>query len=325
MKTWKIFDVGNIQLQETELSAENLVKIKVTKVPFLGTDLNAFYGKNKVMPITPGRLAVGLVSEADPLTGLQKGEKVVVSPYLKAPKGKGVLVYGVDVDGFLSDYIAQPFENVYSLPDGVSEDAALFAENIALANKTFSILHIDSHEYVVVLGANAQGLILAQLANYYHAIPILIDKDENKLDLARDYGICYCVNSEVQDVKQRVLEITGGNMADYAVFEAKGGLDPSLAINLTKNEGSVAIIGLTKQGDPLNADIRTILTKELTVVGIGDGHEEFPAAINLLANKAIDVGGLVDDRIPLEDCVEFFEKLTPNYLDNKMRILFESH
>ena len=325
MKTWKISTPGNLELHEMELPAENMVKIKVTRVPLLDSDLNAFFGQGTIMPITPGRLAVGLVSEADPATGLQKGEKVVVSPYCKAPKGKDVLVHGVDMDGFMSDYIAQPLENVYSLPDGVTEDAALFAENVAIANKTFSILNIESHEYVVVLGANAQGLILAQLANYYHAIPILIDKDENKLDLARDYGICYCVNSAVQDVKQRVLEITGGQMADYAVLEAKGGQDPSLAINLTKNKGGVAIIGLSKHGEPLNADMRTILTRELTVVGIGDGYEEFPSAINLLANKAIDFGGLVDERIPLEECNEFFAKITPDYLDNKMRILFESH
>ncbi len=324
MKSWNISESGAIALEEQNINTEGLVKVKVTKVPLMPSDLSVFFGKaNTRFPIVPGRIAAGLVSEADPMTGFRKGEKVFVSPYQKLQKGETVVkVHGVDLNGYLSDYVVVPFEDVYSLPEGVTDEQAIFIENIAIAINAIETIDLEAHEYLTILGANAQGLITAQLANYYHAVPIIVDKDEAKLELAREAGVCYCINSDKQDVTQRVLEITGGRMADCTVFECRSGLTPQFAFNLTKKRGKVGIIGLNVIGNKLNADIRTILAKELTVVGISTGYGELSSALNLLANEAVNLDGLIEQTIPFEQAGEYMAGLSADAFDGRLRVVF---
>ena len=146
MESWKINHLGKINLDNEELSAEGKVKVKVSKALIDNTDVNLLKGEGNRYPITPSRIAIGNVSEEYLDLGLKFGERVLLSPYLATGTAHDKKVYiapnvdtmGIDCDGFLKDFVAINRENVYLLPDSVSENEALFVENIALGVKIFS-------------------------------------------------------------------------------------------------------------------------------------------------------------------------------------------
>lgn len=313
MKEWHIEGVKSVKLTETHSQREDgEVKLKISKVAVCATDISCLATDGNENTTIAGHSAVALVSEADEDSGLKLGSRVVVSPFIKEREHgvDKVKTMGVDIDGLLKDFVCVPLENVFALPDGISDENAVFAEYIAMGNKVFEAFDNDKGDYIVIVGASTLGLILGQLAVYYQTVPILIDLDEDKLALASKWGVSYTLNPTYDNLERRVEEITGGRMADAAIFAGEG-VGVNSALRLVKSEGDVIIAGYSSH-DKHQIEINTILKKQLKLKGVCNGYGEMPSAINLLANKIIQTDGLVTaqanfDEIPqvVEKCVKY--------------------
>ena len=310
MKAWQI--VAKEEIAFVEKKQETLptnVKIRISKVALSSTDIAIYEGKKACYPIIPARSAVGLVSEAHELSGLKKGERVVLSPYiLEDPlyRKKDVIVpdvkvMGFDTDGFVCDFISVPQENVYPLPEGIKDNDAVFTEQIALAVKTLSALDTERGDYVAILGANTLGLIIAELCIYYQLVPVLIDVDEAKLALAENHGVYYTINASKMDVRQRIVEITGGKLAEFTVYEARTNMLPNYIPSIAQEGGTVAVVGYNYFLGNLQLNLGDVLEKQLHITAVKNGYGEFNTAINLLANKVINTDGLIDSVIKFEN------------------------
>lgn len=314
MKEWQIVAKEKMMIITSDSISpqESQVKVKVSKVGITSTDITLYLGKtDKDYPIVPSRIAAGLISEASESSGYKKGERVILSPYLIEKNSNHLAptkVMGLDCNGFLSDFVVVPEGNVYSLPEGVTDEEALFVEYIAMGIKTLEALNVDKQHYVAIFGSNALSNIIAQLAIYYKAIPILIDKDEDKLKLAENSGIYYIINSDKENVKNKVKEITGGKFANSTVFACRATQDPPLAFEITTYGGRVGIIGYNRYVSKLSADLRPILLKRLSVMGINSGVGEMESALNLLANKAVNVTHLINKTVEFDKAYELFDE-----------------
>ncbi len=313
MKQWRINkDDGTILVENVSVRNEGQVKLKLSKVAVSSHDMSNFATLPKTNAVTPGHSAVAFVSEADEDSGLKLGARVVISPYVKVQEhGEDVIkTMGVDIDGLLCDFVCVPFENVFALPDGVSDEEALFAEYIAMGDNVFEALDLEKGDYIVVLGASTLGLIIAQMANYYQYVPILIDLDSDKLALAQKWGVAYTLNPTYDNLERRVEEITGGRMSEAAVFAGES-VDINSAIRLVKNEGDVIIAGYATRAKHA-IDAYPILKKQLKIKGVSSGEGCMSSAINLLANKVVKTDGIIGaaanfEEVPsvVENCVKY--------------------
>ena len=308
MRSWTITEPEKITLDESTLKfTEGTVKVKITRTAISRTDVAIYLGKDiEKLPVIPCRIAAGLVSEASADSKHHKGERVLLSPYI------GNKVHGIDCNGFLRDYAIVPEEHLITIPQGISDDEIVFADYVALATSCLSELSFKEHDYIVIIGTGIFSLVMAQLAAYHRAIPIIIGKSDKGLETARDFGISYCINSEKQDVQERVAEITCGNMADCTVFECIAGINPQFALSLTGVNGKVCITGFSAYMNKLSVDIRTLLSQKLRVVGVNDGRRTFLSALNLLANKAITVKDLASAKNNFNDVASVFAEMVEN-------------
>jgi threonine dehydrogenase-like Zn-dependent dehydrogenase len=301
MKAWHIENADDVKLTETTVSRNvGEVKLKVGKVSLTSCDIRYFL-ENEGAVVIPGHSAVAYVSEADADSDLKLGARAVVSPFVRAEEhGVSVVkIMGMDVDGLLCDFICVPQENVYVLPDGISDEDALYAEYIALGIKMFSGIETKKGDYVVIAGANTLGLLLSQLAIYYQMVPILIDLDTDKLKLASNFGVYYTLNPTYDNLERKVEEITGGRMSEFAMFVGEC-MPFSASLRLLKDGGEAVIGGYTSiQKHQIDTD--TMLKKQLTVKGVSDGDGEMPSAINLLANKIVKTEGIINGKTSFED------------------------
>jgi len=315
LKAWQIVKKREIAVvEDTVVRGADELKIKVTKAALSSTDTALFEGKGDVYPIIPARAAIGLVSEA--IGSFKLGEKVFIEPYIipedvdkTVERVPDVKVMGVDLDGFLRDYVSVPKANAHVLPEGVKDNDALFIEYIAIGIKTLDALNIEKGDYIAIAGAGTLGTIIAQLSIYYQAIPILIDTDSSMLSLAESFGIYYTINPTLTNAEQRIKELTSGRLADHTVYSLKCPILPYLILEFTKDCGNLALTGYNRFVDK-DIKLHTILKKQLSLVGIGNGVGEIQAAINMLATKVVRTEGLVGREITPDEIPSIIKEIT---------------
>ncbi|MBR7163019.1 MAG: zinc-binding dehydrogenase [Clostridia bacterium] len=307
MRKWCIENENEIKLIENLVDrGQDEVKVKMSKVALSADDIVHFVTDSE--HIVPGHSGVAYVSEADESLGFKLGSRVIVSPFIKAEKHgvERVDVLGVNRDGLLVDFVSLPAENVYAIPDGISDNEAVFTDYVALGSSIIESMDCDKGDYILISSASTVGLILAQIAIYYQLVPILVDINGDKLKLAESWGVYYTLNPMFDNLERRVEEITGGRMCDFAVFTGDSIPFANIA-RLVKENGVVIVSGYSSH-QKHQLDMNVILDKKLTVKGVADGIDEMSSAINLLANKIIKIDGVITESVYFEDVPEMIKK-----------------
>lgn len=312
MKAYEIEAPGKITLvNKDRIEREGEVVVKISKLAVSATDKEIFLGKSDVsLPIIIGRQATGFISQNTENGLFKRGEKVLINPYLEV--NGHIKVMGVDCDGLLCDFISLSENNLILLPEGIKEEEALFTEYVAIAIRTIKTLEIEKGDYIAIIGAGSLGIILAQLAIYYNAIPVVIDSDAARLKIAEMCGVDFTINLVTDDPKKKLNDLTGGKMAEHTVLEAKNYINPHLLFRLTKEGGNAAIIGCDKFFAAASLDISIAFKRDITLFNINNGADDFTSAVNILAQKILNLSNLIDQDVPFEKVPEAFEAFNEN-------------
>ncbi len=290
MKVWQLAYPHNLQhVNAPDLKlTDDKVKVKVTKALVTESDVAVYSGAIKVKaPFIPGRFAIGQVTEANEDSFIRKAERVYLAGTTEdecAPDG--LRIAGETAEGFYRDFVLAGVDDVYPLPASVSDEAAFLIDAIALAERVVDEMHVDVGQHVLVLGGGLYGNILCQILIYHRAVPILADNNAERLARAKKSGIYYTFPND-ETLKENVLAVTGGKLADCAVYLAFANRsEPSVLFPLVKRDAYVAFCSFTGKSLPVNLEYA--LKNNVTVKGISESREFVSTAINLLANKAVN-------------------------------------
>ena len=196
-------------------------------------------------------------------------------------------------DGAFAEYLVLPVRNLHQVPDALEDDIAVFVEPVAAAYEILQQLPIGKGTRVVVLGDGKLGLLCAQVVAQAGADVLLIGKHEEKLRIARAFG-----------VTARRLEGNDESRADVVV-EATGSTSGlQQAIEMVKPRGTIVLKSTTSSR--MQADLSTIVVNEITVVGSRCGP--FREAIRGLEGGSVQVLPLISERYPLARAVQALER-----------------
>ncbi len=325
MKGWK-FKKPNVILEEEILNNDDLeqsVKVKITKTLLNLNDFNIFSGDNEVKENTVlGSYGIGvLAEEPSTLLGLQKGDRVYIES--KKPcndcyncnignkdKCFSPLIAGEDYDGFLRDFVSCPIDEVYKLPDSVSDQDALFINYISVCVNIIDTLNIEKGNYVAIVGTNNLSVILAQLLIYYQAVPIMISENEKGKELASKSGVYYNLTEE-DNLTKEVSTITGGRMADKVVYICDMDLPVTKAFSLASYGAKIAFTGFTNRITSFS--FNQAIKKQLQIYCINNVAKNTPTSINLLVNKAVNTSNLKIEKIKYSDISDAMIKASKEY------------
>ena len=290
MKVWQLAYPHNLQhVNAPDLKLTNdTVKVKVTKALVSESDVSVYSGAIKVTaPFIPGRFAIGQITEAGEDSFLKKGERVYLAGITEdecAPDG--LRIAGETASGFYRDFVLAGVDDVYSLPASVTDEAAFLIDAIALAEHLVDEMNIGVGQHVLVLGGGLYGNILCQILIYHRAVPILADNNAERLARAKKSGIYYTFPND-DTLKENVLKVTGGKLADAAVYLAFANrCEPSVLFPLVKRDSYVSFCSLTGKNLPVNLEYA--MKNNITIKGITESRAFVSTAINLLANKAVN-------------------------------------
>lgn len=322
MEAYRIHAPHTVKLDKMEALSvgDNCVKLKTLICGVAHTDLLAFSGDADTRyPLIIGRQCVGFVSEVGKnVAGIERGNRVVVYPQASCHNCKSCkdgkfydcekpLVFGLNENGFMSDFSVVSADDVYTIPERLTDEEAIFTEHTATAINVASRLNIEKGEHLVIVGASIVGIILAQVAMYYQAVPIVVDMYEELLDCARAAGVYYTANAVTDDVAKKILSLTGGHMADACAYMPSSDVPLHSAFDFCKKRGRVAIVGRA-DGRELKCGLKGFVEKNLDLVTVTDCGKNYPSAINMLANRTVNVDMIKTRIVPFADAPDAIEK-----------------
>ena len=274
--------------------------VRVLMAGICSTDLELVKGYMGFTGV-PGHEFVGIV-EASPDAG-RVGTRVVGE--INCPCGKceycargmgnhcpARSVLGIlGRDGAFAEYLALPRANLHAVPEGLSDEKAVFAEPLAAAFRITEQAEIDPGESVVVLGDGRLGLLTAQVMSLVSRRLLVVGLDPAKLSLLKDMSIETALAGE-----------TGEEKFDIAV-DCTGSPDGlESALSRTRPGGRVFLKTTLAQRVPVNT--ARIVVDEITVVGSRCGP--FAPALGALEAGTVEVGPLISAVVPFADALEAF-------------------
>lgn len=321
------------------------VLLRITQASICGSDLHMRRGDAASIPLPEGGRALGHEGSAvverlgsgvdsDSLgTPLRVGDRVVHSivvgcnrcPYCLAgqanlcrskPPAPSAQLNPHFFGTFADYHYVRPGAPLFRVPDGVP-DKVLSPVNCAMGTVMEGLLaaEISSGKSVVMYGAGGLGLTGVALAKHMGAgNVIVIDKLQNRLDLASEFGADYTINaSDITSAEERVglvQELTAGG-AD-AVLELVG--IPDLlneGVAMLGRGGSFVEIGLFFAGRTIAFDPSSVVVTSKRIVG-SNGYRPLvlPRILDFLArnHEQLPFDRLVSHRFGLDDINNAFDQ-----------------
>jgi threonine dehydrogenase-like Zn-dependent dehydrogenase len=197
-------------------------------------------------------------------------------------------------DGALSEYLTLPAVNLLEVPEGVTDEDAVFTEPLAAAFEVLEQVHIKPADRVLVLGDGKLGILIALVLNLSGADATLVGKHENKLKVAGDQGVktvmlCDLTRSRDWDV---VVDATGS---------AEG---IETALGLVRPRGTVVLKTTVEEGKIVN--LSPVVVGEISIMGSRCGP--FEPALRALSGRRVDVRPLITGIFGFDMAGEAFRK-----------------
>jgi len=302
---------------------DNDVLIKIKKTAICGTDIHIYQWddwaqKTIPVPMHVGHEFVGEIVELGKFVqGHFVGERVsgeghIVCGHCRNCKAghrhlcintKGI---GVNKPGCFAEYLAMPAENVFSIPEGVSDDEASILD--PLGNAVHTALSFDMiGEDVLITGAGPIGIMAGAIANHVGARHVVItDVNDYRMDLARKLGIKTVVDSrkeKLPDVMKKLgmtegfdvgLEMSGNPQAFNDMIAA------------VKMGAHISLLGILPSDTTIPWN--QVIFKALFLKGIY-GREMFETWYKMCAmlTSGLDIKPVITHHFPAKDFKEGFE------------------
>lgn len=197
----------------------------------------------------------------------------------------------------MRDFMVVPQSDLILLPTRISPEEGVFIEQTALAISALDRLGTEKGEHIVIVGATQTGLLLAQAALYYQAVPILVDMRHDRLALAEKLGIYYTINAVDTDPVKKIFSITCGKMAETMAYCLPSNMPVQRSFDYLGKGGRAAFVGPDEIESNLTFNFMPLLKKNISVCSVTGANDNYLSAVNMIAGKNVDVAQLISKRI----------------------------
>ncbi len=315
---------GSFILKEVpvpQITQDDQIIVEVEACSICGTDVH-------ITAVPPGYIATPntilghefcgtVVAKGAKVKHLEIGDRVVANPnnycgtcvYCRKNlpnECQNIEALGIDYDGAFARYCCISGKVAYKISKDVPAEIAACAEPLACAINGLNKVNIKPGDSAVIIGSGPIGLIITMLLKASGASRIfLLETAPYRIEFAKKLGIATVIDpihENAKDIINKATEIG----ADF-VFDVTGSQVVS-SIDLVRKGGTVVLFGVNKRAVSQLTQAE-ITTKEISVLGTWLANATFPEAVNVIEQKAIDLGALVTDVLSLNEIHEGLEKL----------------
>ena len=305
-----------IDIDKPDISSdpEGVVLIKNHLNAICGTDMPSFVMEHPAdaYPLSPGMTIHECIGEvaASKSDRFKEGDAVLALP------GR---------PGGLSEYFVANEAVTVPLVDFERKDCILMSQPLGTVIWACSKLGNLLNQDVVVVGQGPMGLLFTHLVSNLGAKTVIAtDLVDFRLEAAKQMRATHTINAAEVDPVAAVEQITEGRMADL-VFEVVGHQTETInqCMDMVKRDGTILAFGVPDEptypfgfGDLFRKNIRLIGS-----VG-PDAQNNFPLAMDMIAQRRIDVSPMITHRLPFTEVQRGFE-LSLYKKDEAIKIVLE--
>ncbi|MBO3085474.1 zinc-dependent alcohol dehydrogenase family protein [Cellulomonas fengjieae] len=318
-------DVPDAALVE---STDAVVQVDTTTI--CGTDLHILRGD--VPAVTAGRIlgheGVGtVVSVGESVTNHAPGDRVIIScisscgvcrycrsqmpSHCLAPEGAPGIgwILGHLIDGTQAELVRVPFADgsLHRLPPAVPDPLAVLLSDILPTGFEIGVQYgqVKPGDSVAVVGAGPVGLAAVATAGLYGAATIVaIDRDLNRLEVAKGLGATVTVDASAADWREQVLAATDADGVDVAIECVGIPQTFTMCTQLVRPGGHLANLGV--HGKPVELALQDLWIQNLTITTGLVNATTVPMLLRLVAAGKLPVDAFVTHRFALADIMEAY-------------------
>ena len=308
-----------------EIQAPSDAIVKIVKTTICGTDLHIL--KGDVATCAPGRIlgheGVGVIdSVGAAVTSFRPGDRVLISCISSCGKCEycrrgmyshcttGGWILGNQIDGTQAEYVRTPHADtsLYPIPADADEEALVMLSDILPTGFECGVLNgkVAPGSTVAIVGAGPIGLAALLTAQFYSpAEIIMIDLDDNRLGLARQFGATRIINSADGKAAETVKAATGGRGVDTAIEAVGVPATFLLCQDLVAPGGVIANVGV--HGVKADLHLETLWSQNITITTRLVDTVTTPMLLKTVQSKKLDPTRLITHHFKLAEILDAYD------------------
>lgn len=309
MKTLLYYDIKKMGIENREIPQPNehevLVRVKACGV--CGTDVHIFNGMPGSAEVTPPivlghEFAGEVVQIGRSVKALSINDRVAIDPNIYCGiceycrSGKKHLcdhleAIGVTRDGGMAEYCIVPENQCIKVSNNLSYYEAAMIEPLSCVLHGIELLSIKSESEILIIGGGFIGSMFLQMMKQTSKRVDIVEIDESK-HLALSQYKPRTILKDLQHVK-----------ASYdIIIECVGkAITVEMGIKKAKKGAQILLFGVANPNALIQISPYEIFQKELNIIGSFINPDTVCTAEKLLADRIIDVEGLISHKLSLEE------------------------
>jgi len=231
--------------------------------------------------------------------------------------------YRRPLHGGLAPYVAVSRRSVFEVPAGLDVNTAALAEPVAVAVHAVRRAPRTLGASVMVLGAGPIGLAVLQSVRAAGAGLVMVSEvSAARRVAASQFGASVVIDPSVDNIRHAVRDLSPDGLD--LVFD-------TTAVHAAINSGIAALrprgtlMSVAGWQDQAHIDMGVAMAKEIDIIFSMTYQPtvDFPIALQLLTNGALDGPGMISDHIALEQLVDHGLEELLHHADRHIKILVD--
>jgi alcohol dehydrogenase len=222
----------------------------------------------------------------------------------------GGWILGYTIDGTQAEYVRIPHADgsLYHFPADADEEAMVMLSDILPTGFECGVLNgeVKPGDSVAIVGAGPVGLAVLLTAQFYSPAAIfMIDLDDKRLAVAKEFGATTLINSSDGRAAQRVLDLTEGAGVDV-VIEAVGiPATFNICQAIVAAGGRIANVGV--HGKPVELHLEKLWDRNIAITTRLVDTVTTPMLLKVVRSGKLQPSKLVTHRFALNDIMRAYD------------------
>lgn len=313
--------------------------VRVERSGICGSDVMEWYRRPRAPAVLGHEIAGRVAACGKDVRGHREGDRITAAHHVPCNvchhcrSGHHTLCdtlhrTNFDPGGFAEYFRLTPLHvdrGVFPLPEGVSDEAAVFVEPLACVLRGQRRAGMRQAQSVLIIGSGIAGLLHVKLARASGAGPIAAaDIHPFRLEAARRGGADVVLPAE-GDWVERFRETRDGRLADVVIICTAANVALIQSLRAVQPGGTVLFFAPAVPGYALPLPFNdTFWRTDLTITAsYGASPGDYAEALDLIALRRVEVQDMITHRLGLSDAAAGFRLVAE--AGASMKVVLDHH
>jgi alcohol dehydrogenase len=239
----------------------------------------------------------------------------------------GGWILGNTIDGTQAEYVRIPHADtsLYHIPEGADEEALVMLSDILPTGFEVGVLNgkVKPGDVVAIVGAGPIGLAALLTAQFYSpAEIIMVDLDDNRLEVSKEFGATKTVNSSDGNAVSKIMELTNEKGVDVSIEAVGIPATFDICQDIVKAGGHIANVGV--HGQSVDLKLEKLWVHNITMTtGLVDTYT-IPMLMKTLDSGKLEPEQLITHHFKLDEIMEAYDTFGNASEEKALKVILEN-